>query len=411
MTALRFMSHSRFASGFALALIAVLVAGCSSGGSSRAPVDYGAQRSAARPSTYTVQEGDTVYAVSRRFGVPVRALIDANGLVSPFHLKAGQTLALGTQTDYVVTRGDTLTGIARKTGVSFTTLARLNGLEPPYPLQAGQKLILPGAESGNVQVASRDSSGESSVILSPQLAKTQNAAQPAASGASQAGTGDSYRPVEVRGGTPSAPTATSAAPVSAAPASAPNSAPTASPAVVTAQAPAAAIEPSGAAAQTAMAQPAAVTSPVVVPPPPPRSGQGYVWPVKGRVIAEFGATGKGQHNDGINIEVAKGTPVLAAEDGVVAYSGNELRGFGNLLLLKHADGWMTAYAHNEKLLVKRGDMVKRGQQMALSGDSGGVSPPQLHFEMRKGTRAIDPLTVLGKSVSPTASLGGQPNPG
>ena len=401
MTALRFMSHSRFVSGFALALIAVLVAGCSSGGSSRAPVDYGAQRSAARPSTYTVQEGDTVYAVSRRFGVPVRALIDANGLVSPFHLKAGQTLALGTQTDYVVTRGDTLTGIARKTGVSFTTLARLNGLEPPYPLQAGQKLILPGAESGNVQVASRDSGGESSVILSPQLAKTQNAAQPAASGASQAGAGDSYRPTDMRTGASSAPAL-----------AAPASAPAAFPAIATAQTPAAAAAPDGSAApQTAMAQPAAVTSPVVMPPPPPRSGQGYVWPVKGRVIAEFGATGKGQHNDGINIEVAKGTPVLAAEDGVVAYSGNELRGFGNLLLLKHADGWMTAYAHNEKLLVKRGDMVKRGQQMALSGDSGGVSPPQLHFEMRKGTRAIDPLTVLGKPVSPTASLGGQPNPG
>jgi murein DD-endopeptidase MepM/ murein hydrolase activator NlpD len=146
-------------------------------------------------------------------------------------------------------------------------------------------------------------------------------------------------------------------------------------------------------------------------PPPPGSRRGFIWPVKGEVIAEFGTTGKGQHNDGINIAVPRGTPVLAADDGVVAYAGNELRGFGNLLLIKHADGWMSAYAHNEVLLVKRGDLVKRGQRIAKVGDSGGVSRPQLHFELRQGTRAVDPAALLGAKVIPAALPVDPPDPG
>ena len=148
-----------------------------------------------------------------------------------------------------------------------------------------------------------------------------------------------------------------------------------------------------------------------IPAPPPKSGRGFIWPVKGEVIAEFGTTGKGQHNDGINIKVPPGTPVVAADDGVVAYSGNELRGFGNLLLIKHSDGWMTAYAHNQALLVKRGETVKRGQKIAKSGDSGGVSEPQLHFEIRQGTRAVDPQGILGGKAIPAASSDDQQDPG
>jgi murein DD-endopeptidase MepM/ murein hydrolase activator NlpD len=129
------------------------------------------------------------------------------------------------------------------------------------------------------------------------------------------------------------------------------------------------------------------------------------------VIAEFGTTGKGQHNDGVNIAAAKGTAVQAAESGVVAYAGNELRGFGNLLLVKHEDGWMTAYAHNDQLLVKRGDIVKRGQKIATVGESGGVSQPQLHFEVRQGTRAVDPATVLGGKALPVVAPLDPPEPG
>ena len=100
------------------------------------------------------------------------------------------------------------------------------------------------------------------------------------------------------------------------------------------------------------------------------------------------------HNDGINISAPRGAAVRAAEDGVVAYAGNELGGYGNLVLVRHAGGWTSAYAHNEKLLVSRGNTVRRGQVIALVGSSGNVTTPQTHFELRRGARAVDPLKSL-----------------
>ena len=123
----------------------------------------------------------------------------------------------------------------------------------------------------------------------------------------------------------------------------------------------------------------------------------FVWPLRGTVISGFGPKPGGLHNDGINIAASAGAAVVAADGGVVAYAGNELRGFGNLLLLRHAGGWTTAYAHNEKLLVKRGQRVARGHVIARAGTSGRVGRPQLHFELRKGSDAIDPLGFLTPS--------------
>lgn len=126
------------------------------------------------------------------------------------------------------------------------------------------------------------------------------------------------------------------------------------------------------------------------------TGEGFLWPVKGKVLSSYGGKSAGLQNDGINIAAPRGAPVRAAKNGVVAYSGNELRGFGNLLLLKHPGGWITAYAHNDKLLVKRGDKIKKGQTIARVGSSGSVQNPQLHFELRKGKKAIDPIKYLPK---------------
>ncbi len=120
----------------------------------------------------------------------------------------------------------------------------------------------------------------------------------------------------------------------------------------------------------------------------------FRWPVRGRVITTYGAKTNGKQNDGINVAVPEGTPVKAAEDGVVAYSGNELKGYGNLILVRHANGYVTAYAHASELMVKRGDTIKRGQIIAKSGQSGEVSSPQLHFEIRKGSSPVDPLQFL-----------------
>ena len=120
----------------------------------------------------------------------------------------------------------------------------------------------------------------------------------------------------------------------------------------------------------------------------------FRWPVRGKVITAYGAKANGKANDGINLAVPEGTPVKAAEDGVVAYSGNELKGYGNLVLVRHANGYVTAYAHASELLVKRGDTIKRGQIIAKSGQSGEVGSPQLHFEIRKGSSPVDPLQFL-----------------
>jgi murein DD-endopeptidase MepM/ murein hydrolase activator NlpD len=120
----------------------------------------------------------------------------------------------------------------------------------------------------------------------------------------------------------------------------------------------------------------------------------FRWPVRGRVIAGFGPKPNGLQNDGIDVAVPTGTPVKAAEDGTVAYAGNELKGYGNLVLIRHNNGFVTAYAHASEILVKRGDTVKRGQVIAHSGSTGNVNAPELHFEIRKGATPVDPAQFL-----------------
>lgn len=128
--------------------------------------------------------------------------------------------------------------------------------------------------------------------------------------------------------------------------------------------------------------------------PPPRAGSRFLWPVRGRILSRYGAKPGGLHNDGVNIAARRGAPVRAAENGVVVYVGNELKGFGNLVLIRHDDGWVSAYAHNDQLLVRKGATVRRGQTIAKVGTSGGVDAPQLHFELRRGTRTVNPLRYL-----------------
>lgn len=127
------------------------------------------------------------------------------------------------------------------------------------------------------------------------------------------------------------------------------------------------------------------------------AGSGFRWPVRGRIVSKFGKLEDGSQNDGINVAVPLGTDVHAAEEGTVAYAGSELKGFGNLVLVRHADNWVTAYAHNQSILVKRGDKVTRGQVIAKAGKSGSVDQPQVHFELRKGSRPVDPLPHMASN--------------
>ncbi|MBX2805871.1 MAG: peptidoglycan DD-metalloendopeptidase family protein [Hyphomicrobiales bacterium] len=131
--------------------------------------------------------------------------------------------------------------------------------------------------------------------------------------------------------------------------------------------------------------------------PMPRSSKTFREPVEGLIVARFGATGDKTMNDGVDFSVPKGTPVKAAENGVVAYTGDELPGFGKLVLVRHADGYVTAYAHNDELLVDRCDVVKRGQVISRAGATGKVTKPLLHFEIRKDAKPVDPEAYFARS--------------
>jgi murein DD-endopeptidase MepM/ murein hydrolase activator NlpD len=133
---------------------------------------------------------------------------------------------------------------------------------------------------------------------------------------------------------------------------------------------------------------------VPLPAPPPRAGSRFVWPAEGEIIADFGPKDDGLYNDGINIAVPEGTAVRAADNGVVVYAGNEIQGFGTLVLIRHAENWTTAYAHLSRLEVRRGQIVERGQVMARSGRTGSAVGPMLHFEIRRGTTPVDPRDHL-----------------
>ena len=254
--------------------------------------------------------------------------------------------ASGTEETYKVQAGDTPSSIAAKTGVSVKALIARNDLKPPR-LKVGEVLYLPkGSKPAPAAVAAAP---KKSVAPAVQVVKTTPIAPP---------------------GKPQAPT-----------------------------------KPHAASAATAAdddvvgGQNRQVASNQELPAPEPMSGNSFRWPVQGRIISEFGTKPDGGHNDGINVAVPAGTSVKAAENGVVAYAGDELKGYGNLVLIRHSNNWVSAYAHNEEILVKRGDQVRRGQVIAKAGRTGQVNQPQLHFELRKGSRPVDPTKFMTHSTA------------
>lgn len=168
-------------------------------------------------------------------------------------------------------------------------------------------------------------------------------------------------------------------------------------------------QPSGPAAGNHRSTPPRAVPAAAAPPPTaaaasPAQGAGFLWPVRGRVIAGFGPGPDGTHNDGINIAAPRGAPVEAIAAGVVIYAGNELRGYGNLILIKHPEGWISAYAHLDVILVRRAERVSRGQVIGRVGSTGSVRTPQLHFELRRADRAVNPLKFLApRSTAATSS--------
>jgi murein DD-endopeptidase MepM/ murein hydrolase activator NlpD len=318
----------------------------------RAPAAHGG-------TAIIVGTSDTLEVLAKRYNVSTAEILRANGYKGPRALSPGQQLIIPRPAAiaaapapavappaskpvavaataggvHFVNKGETLHSIARQHHVSPAELAKANHLEQSAKLSLGMKLTVPGAKTA------------------------------------------------------------AAAPAASAPASTPAAAPAApAPKVVATAQPQAArlVQPSA-----NVEQPAPAAEPVAIKPSETTSSlPTFRWPARGKVITGYGAKTNGKSNDGINLAVPEGTPVKAAEDGVVAYSGNELKGYGNLILVRHSNGYVTAYAHASELLVKRGDTIKRGQVIAKSGQSGEVTSPQLHFEIRKGSSPVDPLQFL-----------------
>ena len=297
-----------------------------------------------------------------------------------------------------VAPGDTVSDIAHHYGVESLAIIALNDLSHPYWLRAGQRLVLPRKaagtprRNGTPQEAPRYAQSEAAIAV------TEIAVEPLAP--------PRMEPEDVARVEPEAPAREGRAP----PARAEDQAPE-PPARAEDQAP----EPPATPVQRvayAESEPTPPTPTVYalarqsnaehVPLPPTRNT--FLWPLEGRVISGFGSKPGGKHNDGINIAAPVGSEIRASRNGVVAYAGNELRGYGNLVLIRHDGGWMTAYAHNDSLLVGKGDVVRRGQVISRSGKSGGVSRPQSHFEIRRDGEPQDPAAPAHPQVEGFRSL-------
>ena len=306
----------------------------------------------------TVQSGDTLYSLAKKYDMSVQELADVNSLKEPYQLSVGQKLLLEKQTqtaqqvdtlqinkpvsgvktttrvelkEIVVGRGDTLYSISRKYSVPVNDLAVMNKLTPPFNLSVGQKLRVPNL--ADVPVSKTVTTAK---VNAGQTETNAGVKQTVAKDVQTEKTAKA--PVKKISSDPSKKLPTIGA----------------------------------------------------------RSSSKFAWPVRGKILSAYGAKSNGLFNDGINIAASRGTAVKAAENGVVAYAGNEVKGMGNLVIIQHAGGWMTVYAHMDSMNVRRGHKVSVGQKIGAVGETGKVDSPQLHFEIRKGTKAYNPSAYLKK---------------
>ena len=373
--------------------------------------DYASAPEATRSGngvTIRVGSGETLSSISRRYNVPMSTIARANGIDDPSRVQAGQRIYIpGTSESaprydvanidsgnfgansasrpgrtapgpsilgripaspddrytadatvgdrHTVGSGETLGGIAAQYGVTRGDLMAANGLNNANMIREGQRLIIPGpGRNSDRMVASLDGG--------PRVARAE--VEP------DAYRGDNYRNdgyADDGYGEERSPRATSSLSRDRDP----------------------------------------IDGPAGYTPPASRDiaavdsgdrgsadGQQFRWPVRGRIISGFGQKPNGERNDGINLAVPEGTAVKAAEGGTVIYAGNEIAGYGNLVLVRHAGGWVTAYAHASDMLVRRGDTVRRGQTIAHAGTTGSVNSPQLHFELRRGSNPVNPMDYL-----------------
>lgn len=332
----------------------------------------------ARNSEYVeVMRGDTLYSISKKYNVPIKTLADLNNLYPPYSLNVGQILTLpskGGLKTHTIAKGDTLYNVSKRYDVPLRDIIETNNLKPPYNLALGQNITIP---NNRYHIVSK---GDTLYNISKRydvdvtsLRKTNNIRPPYTLSigdklvlpGSISSDAPTYQPVSYGSNTKKKsffsrfqakkqPTTTYAKK-----------------------------QPEKTAAKR-------TTQTTVIK----KRTTKFAWPVKGPVISNFGTLGKGRKNDGINIKAAAGTPVNAADKGSVVYAGNELKGFGNLILIKHPDGYITAYAHNDKIFVRKGQSVRKGEKISSVGKTGGVNIPQLHFEVHANKKPVNPMSYL-----------------
>lgn len=285
--------------------------------------------------------GDTLASVARTNGVAAGALAAANGLAPGAAIAPGRTLTIPAGRWHSVKPGETLGAIAHAYRADFARVARANAVRAPYALEVGDRVLIPAAP---MRRAAKPAPPPPATVEARAQAYNLDIERllgdnvPARRGRSRSAS--TLRVPPTAGGEESA-------------------------------------------------KPTEGTGPDAISP-----AIRLDWPLTGRILSTFGAKSGGRFNDGINIAAIAGAPVRAAADGTVAYAGNGVAAFGGLVLVRHAEGWLTAYAHCEALLVAKGDIVRRGQPIARAGATGEVDAPQLHFEVRRGRVPVDPMLVL-----------------
>jgi murein DD-endopeptidase MepM/ murein hydrolase activator NlpD len=302
---------------------------------------------------YEVQRGDHIDALARAFSTTRAVLLDANNIRAPFVIRPGQIIKVPVAKAYVAQSGDTLTDVARRFSVGVGELAQINGIPEHAVLRAGAQIGLPSSMRDRGPLP----------ITRPDYAYAEpRSSEPYVPGPAQ-------QPGRVTQVTPAVPSLTEDRGANYA-----------------------ANPPPAATAQASFGMTDAQIA---------QAAHGrFVWPVQGDILERFGPQGIGRRNDGLDIRAAQGTPVRAAAPGEVVYAGDQVPGFGNLVLIKHADGWVTAYAHLDRVDVQMKQQVTQGQSVGSVGATGGAAQPELHFEVRYApspadkAKPVDPVLVL-----------------
>jgi murein DD-endopeptidase MepM/ murein hydrolase activator NlpD len=341
-----------------------------------------------------VQQGETMFSMSRRYGIPVDVLQRVNNISDPSSLRMGQQIIIPVYSTASAGTPVTSAGVDTTFTGSTPTARRVPA---PTPRPANLRTVataqprLPAQITQSTQTAQVMPTAGTHVVAAGEtlysLARRYNmsAQQLIAANAIDnpnsirigqrlvvSSTGQALPPVAQLPATTQTPSQVVASRSYTPPR------PAQSPAVVE---------------QTAAIQQVAARNDDIAEQTPLQ----FRWPIRGRVLSGFGVQDNGVRNDGVNIAVPEGASIRAAEEGEVVYAGNELRGFGNLVLIQHRGGYVTAYAHNSRLDVQRGDRVNRGDVIARAGSTGDVDTPQLHFEIRRGTTPVDPGPYLPSS--------------